>query len=367
MEVVPKMTREFIPGMNHARIVSYLLEGKSVREIARKSNQNPGNIMRTIKRLESHGYIVREVRTTQVIYTLTIMGFSLLEMLGDHKGNTPEKSLTGVNIGATPERNSPKMWRLHALQFKIPLVEALRAEDIHLIQFRDHPTKLRNLKNHSDLIVEFQNFTVTLSTRSIKITGIEVRTPYEEEEPETLLEKAKEIFSPEIENIEMILRKKFPRVRLRRLARGVIDINVVKGELALENDDLAVKVGDIQKKTNQKLKVYDPEDGVLSEIVDFSNGPPEFEGVHPKKFIDHMTIYKNFLDDLNSGKFYQTIGQIVESQKQMQEAQERILEIHKDGFKQHDERINQVLDVVERLAVSINSTIQNLVTAIGGR
>ena len=350
--------RDFKPTLDHAWIVRHLLAQKSIREIARILKKSPKTILFAVRRLEKHGYIIRQVRSDHSFYSLTLEGYSLLQMV---KGNTTEKALTEGLKRETPTEKPSQFWRLHALQFKIPLKERLPPESIHLIQFRDHPTRLRKLENHSDLIVDFQDFSVTLTTRAIKVTGIQIRLPYQEvDSTEELLRQAAEVFMPEIENIEMILRKHFPRVKLRRLANNVLDVQVVKGELALEEDELAVKVGDIQKKTGEKLKVYDPEDKKLSMIVDFSMGPPELEGVHPQKFIDTMQIYKGFLEDLTSGKFYKRFEAIQQVQEQQQQILKKTEELALDHTKRTDESISQVVDMVKQISVQFYSSLNEL-------
>ena len=359
--------RSFTPSPKHALIASLLLQEKPLREIARRLNQNPGTFSRTVKRMEKNGYIIKQFRSHHNQYSLSLTGYALLEMLkdGSQKGNTTENSLTGSPMGATPTEKTPQYWRLHALQFKIPFVEAFSPESIHLIQFRDHPTKIRNLRNHADLIVEFQDFTCTLTTRALKITGIQIRLPYEDvEDPEILLEKARDVFMPEIENLEAIFRKHYPRLRFRRLANNVIDVTVVKGELALEEDTLAIQVGDIQKKTGEKLKIYDPEDGMLSFIVDASNGPWEAESPHPKKFIYNMQIYKGFLDELFTGRFHQRFEAIQKVEEEQQQIVKKTQELALEQSKRTDESISQVIDLVQKVSLQFYSSLNDLKSAI---
>ncbi len=350
--------KPFTPSVQHAWIVRHLLAQKSIREISRLLGKSPKTILFAIRRLEKHGYLVRQVRSDHSFYSLTLEGYSLLEML---KGNTQEKTITESVIRETPTEKPQQFWRLHALQFKIPLKDPIPSESIHLVQFKDHPTRLRNLQNHSDLIVDFQDFTCTLSTRALKITGIQIRLPYEAvEDPEILLEKATQTFMPEIENLESIFRKHFPKLKLRRLANNTIDVKVIKGELALEADTLAVKVGDIQKKTGEKLKVYDPEDNKLSMIVDFSKGPPELEGVHPKRFIENMQIYKGFLEDLTSGKFYKRFEAIQEVQEEQQQILKKTQELHKELTTRTDESLGQVIDLIQKMSVQFYSSLEEM-------
>lgn len=356
--------RAFVPTMRHAMIASMLLRGKPVRQIAREMNQNPGTFSRTVKRMERNGYIMKQFRSHHTQYSLTLLGYSLLDMIRtkDQKGNTTGNGLTGSVIRATPTEKPAQFWRLHALQFKIPFVEAFRPDSIHLIQLKDHPTRLRQLNNHSDLLVEFQDFTCTITTRALKITGIQVRLPYEDvEDPEVLLEKARDMFMPEIENLEMIFRKHFPRLKLRRLANNVLDVQVVKGELALEQDTLAIDVAEVQEKTGEKLRIYDPEDGKLSFIVDMSKGP-EAEGVHPKKFIYYMQVYKSFLDDLFTGKFYERFEAIQKVEQDQQQILKKTQELALQHTQRTDESISQVIDLVQKVSLQFYSSLNELKT-----
>jgi len=352
--------KTFTPSAQHAWIVRHLLAQKSIREISRILGKNPKNVLFAIRRLEKNGYLIRQIRSDHSFYSLTLSGYSLLEMLKNEKGNTTEETLTQSVIRETPTEKHQKFWRLHALQFKIPLKDPLPPESIHLIQFRDHPTRLRRLENHSDLIIDFQQFSVALTTRAVKITGIQIRLPYTEvKDTHDLLLQASEVFMPEIENLEMLLRKHFS-IRLRRLANNVIDVQVVKGELALESDDLAVKVGDIQKKTKQKMEVNDPGDGRKAIIVDFSEGPPELEGVHPRNFSEHMEIYREFLEDLISGKFYERFEMISKVQEQQQQIVKKTQELGAELTKRTDESVSQVVDLIQKMSVQFYSSLEEM-------
>lgn len=377
------MTRSFIPTPKHAMICKLLLAAKPIREIARELKQNPGTVIRRVRTLEKNGYIFRQIRSTSSIYGLTLDGYRLLELVKNERGNTTEKVLTGSVKGATVTEKSRKMYRLHALQVKYMLVEPLKAEKIHLIQFKDHPTsRMRVLNNHSDLIVSFENFTATLSTKALKITGLEVRMPFNEvSDPEDLLEEARKIFEPEIQNIEMLLRKHFPGLRLRRLANNVLDGKIIKGEIAIEGDELAVKVGEIQKNSDLKFRVFDHEDGKLAEIVDFSKGPPEFETVHPDKYAENMRSYVSFVDWLESGQLNQAIDTITKKQEELSNTMHRMTEItqgiittqakqqelNSQTFNQFDERTNELVNKVEGLAIQFYESLQQLTRAITGR
>lgn len=322
--------------------------------------RSAGTAQKKIDRLAQYGYIVKHHGPDHPEITITLSGYSLLEALKQN-GNGTEKPLTGSFKVEAPAEKRKKFFRLHALQIKYWLREQIPEENIHLIQFRDHPTRLRNLRNHCDLIVEFKDFNVTVTTRALKITGIEVRLPYEEvNDPDVLLEKAGDIIAPEIENIEGMLSKHIPGLKLRRLAGGVLDANVVKGEIAIENDGAAINIGKIQKQTGEKFKVYDRKDGKLAAIVDYSKGPPEFETIHPQNFVEHIRTWKAFADDLLSGEFYEKQRKFQESLQSIVDLQKKQEELQANSFKQFDERINQHLDLINGLAAQFFHALDEL-------
>lgn len=370
--------REFTPGLDSAQIIAYLLQGKSAREIGRiMGYASSATAQKKIDRLVKHGYLIKHAGPDHPWITITLTGYALLEVL-KQTGSATENPLTqSAKVEAPTEKG--KYFRLHALQIKYWFRSPLPAENIHLIQFRDHPTRMRNLKNHSDLILEFKDFNVTVTTRALKFTDIEVRIPYEEvEDPEILLERARDLIAPEVEHIEMILQKHIPGLKLRRLANGVFDANVVRGEIALENDEIAMKVGEIQKNSNEKFRIYDRDDGKLSALVDFSTGDPEFETVHPRTFMEKMRIWKGFADDLLSGDFYERQRQFTENQMKLQETMKQLAEsqnavlsmqvksevIQANSFKQHDERIMQNQELIAVLTRNVFNAINELTSAV---
>jgi len=346
--------RTFNPGQEYSQIIYYLLRGKSAREIGRIIGyKSGGTVSKKIKKLINYGYLINHAGPDNRFYSITSKGYSILKRV--------EKSSTqSVKVEARTEKPD-KFYRLHALQIKYWLKTPLPAENIHIISFKDHPTHLRNLRNHSDLIVEFKDFNVTVSTRAIKFTNLEIRMPYNEvDDPDILLTKAMDIINPEVEHIESLLSKHIPGLKLKRLANNVFDAIVTRGEIAIENDELAIDVGQIQRNTGEKLKIYDQYDKNISEIVDFSKGPAEFESVHPKRLIENLEIYKQFLDDLNSGKFYERINKIVETQEKEIQIQEKQEEIQKNAFNQFDERINEHLNLVNNLATQFFHALDEL-------
>ena len=97
--------REFKPSIQHAWIARHLLAQNSIRGIARFLHKSPKTVLYAVNRLEKHGYIVKQVKSDHSFYTLTLLGYSLLEML---KGNTTENILTESVKRETLTENHPK-------------------------------------------------------------------------------------------------------------------------------------------------------------------------------------------------------------------------------------------------------------------
>ncbi len=82
------MARRFDPGVDHARIVSFLLQGKPIREIARKLGKYPGTVLKMANQLNKHGYISRQVRSDHSLYSILLPGYALLDMFRTPEGNS---------------------------------------------------------------------------------------------------------------------------------------------------------------------------------------------------------------------------------------------------------------------------------------
>lgn len=87
--------------------------------------------------------------------------------------------------------------------------------------------------------------------------------------------------------------------------------------------------------------------------------PPEFESVHSRKFIDNMQIYRSFLEDLNSGKFYTRFTMTQKGQMVQQEILKKTYEISLDHSKRTDESISQVTDLVQKVSLQFYSSLND--------
>ena len=253
--------RPFAPSIRHTVIIEGLSKGQSVRKIAASLNLNPSTVLRDIGQMEKRGYVARQVRSNQVLYSILPLGQELMQ----HPVKT---SLTGGSINATPPEKLEYKIRLHRLQIKFDLVNPIQNPAV--IKFHDHPSKIVPLEHWQKNIIQFEDFTAILSTRSLIIAGVQrylkAAENVEAQESDVLSE-----IIPFAEQVEEKIRKIHPSFRLKRLDRGVLSGKIISREIAFEDHHLAKVTGPMR---------IDAPDGKPRIIVDKSNGPLELEFVH---------------------------------------------------------------------------------------
>ena len=83
--------RPFAPSIRHTVIIEELSKGQSVRKIAASLNLNPSTVLRDIGQMEKRGYVARQVRSNQVLYSILPLGQELMQ-------HPVKKSLTGGQL-----------------------------------------------------------------------------------------------------------------------------------------------------------------------------------------------------------------------------------------------------------------------------
>ena len=115
-----------------------------------------------------------------------------------------------------------------------------------------------------------------------------------------------------------------------------------------------------------KTQLMDSLFGELTRKREFKDAQSgnKAESVHPNKFIYNMQIYRGFLNDLFSGKFYEKFEAI----QKIEEGQQQILKKHQElsleQTQRSDESISQVIEMVQKMAVQFYSSLNDLKTAI---
>ncbi len=206
--------RPFKPSARHEAIVEGLSQGQSIRKIAASLDLNPSTIMRDIAQMVKRGYIAKQLRSNQVLYSILPMGMELMQ-------HPLRKALTGGSINATPpevQKPQDMKIRLHRLQVKYDLVSTVR--DPRVISFRDHPSKIvpmgpRDSPHWNKNIIQFEDFTAIISTRSIIIAGIQ-RYLDMEENIEAQEAKVLEEIAPFVEQVEEKIRRIEPGFQILR-------------------------------------------------------------------------------------------------------------------------------------------------------
>ena len=250
--------RPFKLNPRHEIILEGLSKGKSIRKIAVSLELNPSTILRDIGQMEKRGYVTKQVRSSQVLYSITPKGMELMQ-------HPVRNSLTGGSINATPPEKIKI--RLHRLQIKFDLVN--KVEDPTVIQFKDFPSKVVPLEHWSKNIIQFEDFTAILTTRSLIIAGVQ-RYLKAAEGVETQEADVMSEIMPFAEQVEARIRRIQPSFRLKRLDRGVLSGKVISREFAFEHDPIAEQV---------KHMRIDNDKGKPRIIVDQSKGFPEMEMV----------------------------------------------------------------------------------------
>ena len=251
--------RSFKAGARHISIMEHLSSGLSVRKIATSLGLNPSTVLRDVVQLEKRGYVSRTVRSSHVLYSILPRGMELMQ-------HPVRENLTGGSINATPREEEMKI-RLHRLQIKFDLISPIK--DPTVIGFRDFPSKIVPLEHWSKNIIQFEDFTAIISTRSLIITGLQrylrAADSIEAQEADVMSE-----ILPFAEQVEARIRKSYPAFRLRRLDRGVLAGKILSREFAYEHHPIAEKA--------RQMRIDAP-DGRPRIIVDQSKGP-ELETVH---------------------------------------------------------------------------------------
>ena len=198
----------------HQSILEGLSDGKSLRKIASYLGLNHSTVIRHVKQLEQRGYVSRQLRSNQVLYSILPAGISNMH-------HPVKEDLTGGSKHAPPpETRKPQDMkiRLHRLQVKYDLVNPVR--DPMVISFRDHPSKIvpmgpKDAPHWNKNIIQFEDFTAILSTRSIIITGIQ-RYLDMEENVEAQEAKVLEEIAPFVEQVEEKIRRIEPGFQILR-------------------------------------------------------------------------------------------------------------------------------------------------------
>ena len=262
-------------------ILSCMGDSKSLRFTGAKVGITPMAVLKNVRKFVKLGLLTRVTRSSGVIYSLTLAGRELLSQGVYHGYTPPEESLTGGSTGYTPPEKIPDQIRLHRLQVKFDLLNPIK--DPSIISFKDHPSKIVPLTHWMKNIIEFEDFTAIISTKSLIISGVQryIKITEDLESREASILSA---IIPLAEQIEEKIRKHQPQFKLKRLDRGILSGSILSREYAYEHHPIAEKIG--------KMEIKDPEDNKPRIIVDKSKGFPELETVHKDHAAEDMELLR---------------------------------------------------------------------------
>ena len=274
----------------HQSILEGLSDGKSLRKIASYLGLNHSTVIRHVKQLEQRGYVSRQLRSNQVLYSILPAGISNMH-------HPVKEDLTGGSKHAPPRESNMKI-RLHRLQIKFDLVSPIN--DPSVIKFQDFPSKIVPLEHWSKNIIQFEDFTAIISTKSLIITGVQrylkASDNIEAQESDIMSE-----IIPFAEQVESKIRRIHHDFRLKRLDRGVLSGKIISREFAYEHHPIAEKA---------KTMRIDAQDGKPRIMVDQSKGFPELETVHrdtASEDMEMLTRNTEVLASADLGQAFQAI------------------------------------------------------------
>jgi len=304
-------------GQNPTRVnvLSCLSEGWGIRKTARYLGLSPPGVLKQVRILEKKGYVSRLFRSSQVQYSILPLGLEILSQVKERLTPPEDSSLTGWSKRLTPPEEKMQI-RVHRLQVKYDLVEPMK--DPTIIHFSDHPSKIVPLEHWTKNIIEFEDYSIIISTRSMIITGIQRELDIEESvesQYATLLEK----ISPIAEEAEARIRRVNSHFRLKRLDRGILSGKILSTELAYEHHPIAQKSG--------PMIINDQEDKKPRVIVDQSKGFPELETVHKLHAVDDMELLRRNTETLIRYDLNDVVRGMVEQAKLDASVQDKLSQI----------------------------------------
>ncbi len=314
----------------HTSIITYISSGRSLRKIAKLLDRNHSTVIRHLNQLEKRGYVSRQVRSNQVIYSILPAGMELMH-------HPVSETITGGSKVAPP-RDEMNTIRLHRLQIKFDLVNYV--EDPTIIKFTDYPSKVVHLEHWSKNIIQFENFTAIVSTRSLIIAGVQRYLKASEDVELQQVSVMKEIL-PFAEQVEEKIRKSLPYFRLKRLDRGVLSGKILSREFAYEHHPIAEKAGHMR---------IDNGKGKPRIIVDSSKGFPELEAVDRDTSAEDMEHLRSNTELLASVDMKEIIAAL--------KAQTSVVSELSRHASATQDQIDQIISVVDQIASALGGTIK---------
>ena len=358
------------------QILGLLEQRIGIRAIGRSLGVSHVSILKRIKKhLIPSGLVIKDVTGTFQVIKANLRAF---RESGNHAGN--QKSLSekeghdspSLEEFSTPQVTSPDQRggslvttsgpkdpfpgkiRIHNLRFKIPLVKYLEPKRFdELVSIKEFPAHIVKLENWKKIDMVFMNYRAMVTPRFCIIYGVQAYGSHLEETHD-VQDRAWQLVEPDLEKLQISLRKIHPKIKFRRDSSGIIVSEILTREIADEHDIGAVYM----LRGRSYYVVRDPHNGRRKFVLDRSMGHAEAEGVDPLTGIDDMENFRKFKLDLGPRAYDNLMLNVASGYDIVKEAQSMkdqisgILEIMKEQVRKHElsqGELDQLRDITKEI------------------
>ncbi len=270
-------------------------EGYSSHKIAAFMHCSQPNIFKKIKKLKQEGY----VRVKDKFYYVTDSAMAVVKISDNLTGTKEVISPQSIDNPLPNTENKPaSQQRLHNFQVKYALKSTVDEQArLFIAKAKEFGTpRLRKLKHHTDVIIDWDDITFIITTKSLIVTDIEESAPQGTSTYDLIFscfQKADSV----VTEIEAKLRRRSPWFSLvREGQKNILKGEIIKIELAHTHDIIAEHVERVDNAS--RFIVYRPGTTEPDVLVDHSHDKLEFEFVNKKTAIEYNEQYRQMKNDL---------------------------------------------------------------------
>lgn len=265
----------------HIEILRLVHDHLTQHQIAETLHTTQPAMFYRIKALQKYGYLNKVDKGTFVELSLTEKG---LRVVSDNL----TKDLTASTL-------QTHQYRLHRCEASCTLLTSLPPDmPIYLISSRKIDYEPLGLKNHNSVSFIYKEIRAELTPTHLIVKCPQLTLPFNEN-PEKLKAMAMDALTPMFLEVEKGL-----GIKLKRLAKDVLALGIVRLEIAMTDNEVAKEV----QKREDRLVLRDKKDGKRRVIIDAS--PPhgaDLEAVHRQHAFYDIEKLGKFTEAVYTGKF----------------------------------------------------------------
>ena len=277
-----------------------------------------------------------------------------LETFNTPQVTSPDQRGGSVVTTSGPRDPFPGKIRIHNLRFKIPLAQYLEPRRFdELVSIKEFPAHIVKLSNWKKIDMVFMNYRAMVTPRYCIIYGVQAYGSHLEETHD-VQDRAWQLVEPDLEKLQISLRKIHPKIKFRRDSGGIIVSEILTREIADEKDQGAAYM----LRGRSYYVVRDPHNGRRKFVLDRSMGHEEAEGVDPLTSADDMENFRKFKLSLGPRAYDNLMlnvasgYDIVRETQSMKDQISGILEIMKEQVKKHElsqGELDQLRDITKEI------------------